>query len=260
MSLFDLDGNIIRLSSVDSTNDYLKELVHLELCKEGTIIVASEQKKGKGAHGNSWMSEAQKNLILSFALFPSFLLTNRGFFLNIMLCAAVCKVLSEDFKLNAKIKWPNDILINDRKVCGILVENTLKNDRIQGSVLGIGINVNQQNFPHFSIPATSLYLENNHLYVIEDILHSLTGQIDRMYSQLKQNQTKELLSYYLEHLYGYKEFRKFQDMNGFFDGKISGISQMGDLIVEVKNGNRKYFSPKEIRFTSLISEDAEQAY
>ena len=127
--MFDLDGNIIRLSSVDSTNDYLKELVQLELCKEGTIIVASEQKRGKGTHGNTWLSESNKNITLSFALFPTFLASNRGYLLNVVLCVSICRLLSEKYNLKSQIKWPNDILINNKKICGLLVENSLKNEQ-----------------------------------------------------------------------------------------------------------------------------------
>src|SRR5690606_16121061 len=139
--------NLITLKRVSSTNDYLKqELSKSTPFNEGTVIMAEEQTAGKGQKGSKWISDPGKNLTFSLLLKPTFLSPVHQFDLNIAVCVSIFETLFPLMGNQVKMKWPNDIFVNDKKLGGILIENILQGNSWKESIIGIGINVNQEDF------------------------------------------------------------------------------------------------------------------
>lgn len=239
-----LSANFISLSSVDSTNNYAANLVKETNVVNGTTILTKRQYSGKGQRGNSWLSEDEKNLIFSVVLFPS-ITFERVFYLNIMASLAIAKTL-KDLGLAVKVKWPNDILIGDKKVAGILIENQLQGQLIKHSIVGIGLNVNQKEFPK-EIKATSLFLEMGVEQELEIVFNQFFKYLDFYYDLLEQGNYKVLLSRYYESLYRYQQWSRYSTNETEFFGKIKGIDETGLLIVQTENTVKK-FDLKEIAF------------
>ena len=138
--------NIIKLSAIDSTNDYLKNLLLKNTLENYTIVTAEFQHKGKGQMGGEWKSEPSKNLICSIYLNNSTIKLNNQFSINMVVCLAIKKSLNKFNIPQLSVKWPNDIMSGSLKLCGILIENSVKNNSIQDIIIGIGMNVNQMEF------------------------------------------------------------------------------------------------------------------
>ena len=139
-----------------STNDFLIQLLLKNKIKEGSMVRADFQTKGKGQRNNSWESKRGKNLLFSFVLFPEIKLSDQ-FLLHIITSLSIYNVLKKIGLSNIKIKWPNDIYINKKKICGILIESQIFKKKIKRSVIGVGININQNHFGDIS--ATSVFKE-----------------------------------------------------------------------------------------------------
>ena len=136
---------IIRLAETDSTNNYLREQCAKDRLPEGSLVIADFQTAGKGQVGNSWESEAGKNLMFSILLYPDFLPANRQFLISQIASLSVKETLDE-YTDSVTVKWPNDIYWKDRKICGMLIENDLSGHNLYCSIIGIGINLNQAVF------------------------------------------------------------------------------------------------------------------
>src|ERR1035437_6675835 len=140
--------NCIEIEKTDSTNSYLSKLLGEKTLFEGTVVITNRQEMGRGQRGTTWESEPNKNLTLSILLHPTFLRPDEQFQLNkaisLGVAGFVVGVLQVD--VDVKIKWPNDIYIRNKKVAGILIENSVSGNNLQHSIIGIGINVNQEKF------------------------------------------------------------------------------------------------------------------
>ena len=157
--------NNIHFDKISSTNDYALSIKNHFLFKEGLIITTNFQNNGKGQYCNSWHSEFGKKSTY-FNCNLSKYIYQKKFDLNKIASLSVCELLCY-FGLNAYIKWPNDIIVNDKKICGILIENIISNNIIKKSVIGFGININQTKFKKYNIPATSLKILNQKSYKIK---------------------------------------------------------------------------------------------
>lgn len=235
--------NNIHFDKISSTNDYALSIKNHFLFKEGLIITTNFQKNGKGQYMNSWHSEFAKNLLISIVIYPNLSIKNK-FDLNKIASLTVCELLCY-FGLNAYIKWPNDIIVNDKKICGILIENIISNNIIKKSVIGFGININQTKFKKYNIPATSLKIINQKSYKIKKV-------------------KKELVNHFFNNLYLYRkkkfEYQKYNDLiyslnikkkyliNGsIVEGVIRDIDHLGNLVISVL-GKKKIFKEKEISY------------
>jgi BirA family biotin operon repressor/biotin-[acetyl-CoA-carboxylase] ligase len=238
---------IITFKSISSTNDYFKvELSKSTPFNEGTVIMAEEQFGGRGQSGNEWLSEAGKNLTFSILLKPSFLNPLQQFNINIAICVAIYKALHPILGEELSIKWPNDVFVGDRKLGGVLIENILQGSEWRESIVGIGINVNQEHFPEVK-NACSLKVLLHHEYILTDLLYELCKSIDKHYSQLKNHGISDLQMIYKKSLYGLNQTRKF-NLNGVYvEGKIIDVADDGQLIVDF-NGHSARFNFKEIEF------------
>lgn len=239
--------NFITLKSISSTNNYLKE----ELSKstpfsEGTVIMAEEQFGGRGQSGNIWLSEPGKNLTFSILLKPSFLSPPQQFNINIAICVAIYEALYPLLGEELAIKWPNDIYVGDRKLGGILIENILQGNEWKESIVGIGINVNQEDFSGLK-NACSIKELLHREYILTDLLYDLCKSIEKCYFQLKNQGIADLQLVYKKALYGLNKVRMFNLEGVSVEGKIIDVADNGQLIVDF-NGHSARFNFKEIEF------------
>lgn len=233
------------MPSCHSTNEIASELVRHTDKSEGLIVITDEQKKGRGQRGNHWESAAGKNLTFSLLLKPSFLQVDEQFLLNMITSLAVAEVVARHGSAESiHVKWPNDVLIKKKKVCGILIENSLVGKRIGHSIVGIGLNINQSTFA--SPNATALIDLIKKESYLPDILHELVVAIERFYLLLKQGKAALIKEQYLNTLYGFMEnVPLFTDHE--FEGSIVDVMKDGRLIVAHER-TRSSFDFKELKF------------
>ena len=197
---------------------------------DGSLVITDNQTAGRGQRGNSWHATQGLNFTFSLFVKPSFLRPNQQFYLNIVVALGVFQYLQSRTNRQIFIKWPNDILVEEKKICGILIENTIQGSLIQHSVMGIGLNINQQSFA--SEKATSLRNITGADYVLSDELDALLSSIEKKYLLLRQGGMKELLQEYYQHLFGMNTEKKFRANDMEFTGTIKGIDSIGRLRVD----------------------------
>jgi BirA family biotin operon repressor/biotin-[acetyl-CoA-carboxylase] ligase len=235
---------ILRLDTVDSTNNYTANLIKEGKINHGTVILADEQTAGRGQRGAVWASQAGENLLLSLYVSPDNLSVDQQ--VSLTHFASICVVeFLRKIGISAEVKWPNDIYVNSKKIAGILIENVLSSGKIAHSIIGIGLNVNQQDFDLST--ATSIRKEKNEFFPIEQVLFSLINEFNSWWDILNHGDLKRLKEYYLSVLYLLNKESHFEDENGSFKGTIKGISEDGHLIVD-KSGEIKKYDLKEIKF------------
>ncbi len=244
-----LRQNLIVLEEVSSTNDYLKELLsNIKPLAEGTAIMAKHQTQGKGQRGSTWLTKAEENLTVSFLLLPNKLDIQYAFNLNMIICLGVHQWLKH-YVEDVYIKWPNDIFIGRKKVGGILIENQLKGAIIKSSVIGIGININQEHFKStIKTIATSLKLslKTPKNLNIEACCIEMLSQIFTLYKQFDLKNTDQLRKAYTSFLFMRGQPTLFEINGEHIKGIIEGIDRMGRLIVLIGD-SRQSFDLKEIR-------------
>ncbi len=237
--------NLVYVPECHSTNTLASELCQLTSAIEGTIVITDNQIRGRGQRGNSWLSDPHKNLTFSLIVRPTFLRPIDQFNLTIAISLALRDFLTHRINGDINIKWPNDILVNGKKVCGILIENMLSGDAIYYSVVGIGLNVNQDSF--LLETATSMNAIARHDFNLSDEWSLLCEFLEKRYLQLRAGKADELKNDYLSCLYGKGELRRFIDATGETQGVIEGIDQQGKLLIGTQAGIKSY-DLKEIRF------------
>lgn len=246
--MYRCNKDIINLETVTSTNDFAKELLVNNLPQADiTIIEATEQTKGRGQKGNCWESNAGENLTLSYILKPHFLQPFQQFYLSMAISLAIKNCL-DLFLPNVSIKWPNDIYVNDRKICGILIENSLMGNEIQWSIIGIGLNINQKTFSDWIPNPTSVSIETGKDFSTFEIKELLTQSIEKIYEGLSDNDLELVLTEYNSHLYLKNSNAMFKDAKGVFEGEIIATNQLGILQVRKDNGNLQSYAFKEIEY------------
>lgn len=236
---------LIHLPSIDSTNNYAKEYIAKSSPIDGTVILADEQYAGRGQTGNVWLSEPNKNLTFSLICHTSFLLATEQFYLNMAVSLGIWSMVSNQLS-TVKIKWPNDIYVNHQKIAGILIENTISGMHLKYSVIGIGLNVNQDTFP-MEVPATSLKCLTGQELDRQSVLNKLLNAVEGYFLLLKERKFERLKTEYVENLYRYNVFASFKKDDVIFEGKIIGVEEAGRLLVETAAGIQKY-GFKEISF------------
>jgi BirA family biotin operon repressor/biotin-[acetyl-CoA-carboxylase] ligase len=237
---------IVKLDAIDSTNDYLKGLLRKHNAEDFTVVTAELQTKGKGQRGSTWTSEKGKNIIMSLLVKDFVKGTYSIFDINIVASLAVVNAL-QSFKIpKLAIKWPNDILSDNKKIGGILVENIFKGDNAIDSIVGIGLNVNQTAFE--SLPqASSLSLILNHSLDKDKLLLQIASSIEETVKSWEEN-AEQLRETYIALLFRKDMPTVFQiSENSFFNGTIRGITCVGRLEIEDQNGTLLNFDVKEVK-------------
>jgi BirA family biotin operon repressor/biotin-[acetyl-CoA-carboxylase] ligase len=246
--------NLIKLSAVDSTNNFLKSLMsNSEPLPEGTVIMADDQYAGRGQHNSIWKVTPGKNLTFSILLKPAFLTLTNQFFLNMAVSIAINDVLTAFLGSETSIKWPNDIYFKDQKLGGILIENTIVGSGIKSSIIGIGINVNQQHFEQeLTSKATSIYQILQKDVNLMSLLAEICSALESLYLQLRAGRLANISERYIDKLYRLNKPASYQQKNGeVFEGVITGISATGLLIIDI-NGQACEFNFKEITFLNHL--------
>jgi BirA family biotin operon repressor/biotin-[acetyl-CoA-carboxylase] ligase len=238
--------HIIKLSATDSTNTFLKQLSSEEVLEDYTIVRSDFQSKGRGQMGTIWQAKPGECLIFSVLKEVSFLTFDEHFYISMVTALAVIKTLEKSNIPKLSIKWPNDILSENKKVCGVLIENSLKNNRFKQSIIGVGINVNQTQFDNLP-QASSLHKITGKVFNLDELLNSLISQLKYYFTLLEENEMHLLKKEYESYLFRKNKPSTFRDKEGkMFSGFIQSVSQTGRLQVLLEDTILKEFDLKEI--------------
>lgn len=247
--MFQISENIIRIPSVDSTNNYAANLVKDGEIDFGTAIMAGYQTGGRGQRGTTWHSEPGKNLLMSISL-PGFQLTFSNFFiLSKWFAFQVSEHLNREYGVKSEVKWPNDILINGRKVAGTLIESVLSGGKYSSHVVGIGLNINQVEFPE-NVAATSLHLETKKVLKVDSVAVGLVQSLNAGMSLLELAQYALIEKRYLALLWNMGE-REVKDLKTNTNKKLHvfGVNNQGELMaLNLANNSPCTYLMKEIRW------------
>ncbi len=225
------------IKTTNSTNSLMKEMLAKGEWPEGErFLYTGYQTAGRGQTGNSWESEADKNLLCSIMLPPN----KNLYFLNIAVSVAIIRLISEPLT----IKWPNDIYWRDKKLAGILVENAIIGNEVKYSIAGIGLNLNQTEFVSDAPNPVSLKQITGKEYDIDQWMKDLLDAI-----QAVLNEPEEAIwTYYKAHLYRREGWFPFEDKNGTFEAHISDVLPTGEIILKDKNNKERIYHFKQIRY------------
>ena len=248
--------NLLFLTEVESTNTYAMEMLRNVNIIEGTVIHTDNQTKGKGQRGASWISETGTNITASVILKPQFLNAEKSFYLSKIAALAVYDVLADilpQSQYGIKIKWPNDILVDKKKIAGILIENTYQNSSIPFSIIGIGINVNQTAFDALGSLATSLKTLINKDVDRVYVLGVLCSKLEKWYFKLKETKFSEIDLAYYERLFGLNQQLRFLNKdNHEFMAEIKDVNINGKLGLLISGSEEiTYFDIKELIWLGL---------
>jgi BirA family transcriptional regulator, biotin operon repressor / biotin---[acetyl-CoA-carboxylase] ligase len=235
------------LDEVESTNQYLINLLDSENIEEEMAVACFNQTNGRGQRGNTWISDSDKNISYSIAIHPNYLSARNQFIVAQAIALAVKSFLDE-FTKDISIKWPNDTYWNNKKIAGTLIENKLKGDLIDYSVIGIGININQVVFPDTLSNPVSLKQITGIEYDLKELVLKLHHKIKNVLEELSHGTEVEIQRYYLNALYRRDGFHSYNDGNNLFNARIRGISAKGNLILEHEDGTLKDYAFKEVTF------------
>lgn len=239
--------NIIKLNAIDSTNRFLKEMAQHSVTENYTIVVANHQTEGKGQRGATWISENDKGLTFSMLYQNSPNKIANLFLLNCIVALSVVDALKKLTSIEFQIKWPNDILAENKKIGGILIENSIKSQHQIVSVIGIGINVNQSKFDNLP-QASSLAILKKQPFDKEEILLKIAQQLQFNLENVLEDSSDYYWEKYHKLLYKRGIVSAFEDVNGNrFVGKIIAVTPEGKLQLELENNVISFFDLKEIK-------------
>lgn len=238
--------HIIKLNAIDSTNSYLRQLSAIEAVKDFTAVMANDQTAGKGQMGRQWRSQPSKNLMVSVFKDVSYIDLEHHFFISMVVSLSILKALKMFQIKNLKVKWPNDILSENKKIGGILIENVVKQSKMNAAIIGFGININQTKFDHLP-QASSMRLISGRVYDQEEVLQAILVKLEHYFKLLERKQFDMLKTAYEKCLFRKDKPSTFKDSEEqLFAGYIKGVSNAGNLRVLVEDDIVKEFDLKEI--------------
>ena len=243
-------STILRFDSVSSTNDVARELA-TSGAPEGLCVIAREQKAGRGRQGRLWSSPPGEGLYLSLVLRPQIKAADSAI-VTLAAAIGVAETLNLDFEVPADIKWPNDVLVSGRKICGILVESAIQNDQLQYAVMGIGVNIAQGSFPDdIGISATSLLLETRRRIEPEDFARPMIERLERWYRIVITHPDQVIERW--EQLSSYARGRRVgvESPEGAIEGITRGLASCGALILEMDNGEIREVVSGEVTLRAI---------
>ena len=237
-------GNTFYTKQTHSTNVLLWEMIREKSLPEGFVVQTDFQTAGKGQIGNSWESEAGRNLLFSMVLYPQRVTVDNQFLLSQLVSLGIKEALDE-YTDGITVKWPNDIYWNDKKLVGILIENSLQGTKIKSSVIGIGLNVNQKVFVSNAPNPVSLLRITGKRQNRKLLLTKIRQNIQKLYTELS---VTKIRAEYAEALYRKDGFYAYRANNETFQAKIISVHPDGQLELETEAGERKGFYFKEVSF------------
>lgn len=235
---------IIELTEIDSTNNYAMRLINEGMAEHGMVVRADFQTHGKGQHGNLWMAEESKNLLISVILDTQGIAIESQFMLNVVACLSVTELLTQVYKFqDVSIKWPNDIYAGKQKIAGILIENQIRGSQWSHAVMGIGLNVNQMNFNDLN-RATSMALCSGKTFKVNQVLKQFNKLLNQHFGRLLSGDNTLLLQYNQQLMYMGAEIHYRKNFE-YFKGSLQGVTEQG-LIQILTERKLKSFIHKEI--------------
>lgn len=218
--------------------------------EEGTLVISDFQTAGRGTDGSKWESEPGRNLIFSFVLYPSFLAIEAQFYLNKIISLGLTDLVSEVLpeRDDIRIKWPNDIFIGNHKVAGTLIQNGVKGSQFDFSVIGIGLNVNQESFTTEAANPVSLKMAAGTAFDLEEMLERTANKIELRYNLLRQGAKQKIDEDYLKLLYRIQQLSGYIYKGNSIQAKINGVNRFGQLILEIPGEKIIECDLKEIKF------------
>jgi BirA family biotin operon repressor/biotin-[acetyl-CoA-carboxylase] ligase len=243
-----MDFTIRKYATLDSTNAEALRLIKDGKGFEGLVLLTEEQTEGKGAGQNRWESELGKNLTFSVIFRPRFVPPARQFVLTEMVSLTLFDVLKKRLKNHhLAIKWPNDLLCDEKKIAGILIQNNIKGSLLDFSVTGVGLNVNQETFQS-DAPNPGSLIRFTHKEENKDVLLAeILSRLGYYYEKLKSD-IHALRKDYLQRLYRFQVQADYADATGRFSATITGVDAYGRLLMTDNAGNRRQYGFKEVRF------------
>jgi BirA family biotin operon repressor/biotin-[acetyl-CoA-carboxylase] ligase len=239
---------IIKVNAIPSTNDFARELYRQNGPEAPLCVVALDQTRGRGQRGAGWQSNPGENLTFSLLFSDLSLKNGEQFLLSAAVSIAIQEFLIENQVPNPAVKWPNDIMSGNKKLAGVLIENILKQERLAASIIGIGLNVNQIEFPGLPRASSLKKLSGNHFStgeLLPQILKFLEAEINKLQQASEKN---KILSRYSSKMFRKDVVSTFKLPNGtYFSGIIRGISSEGLLKVETDQEIIKFFDLKEVQ-------------
>ena len=223
------------INTVTSTSDHI-----LVIDKDMALIYSDYQTKGRGQRGNSWESQSGKNLTFSFMVKPENMRAEKQFVISKIISIALINTL-KNYNIDAKIKWPNDIYVGDKKIAGILIENRITSScKLSKLICGIGLNVNQLKFESNAPNPISMNQIANCNFSRENVLNVFCNEFEKLYQLDNINDSLFIDQLYLKMLYRLELWCNFTDNSGEFEGKIVAIGECGELIIEKKNCSKQF--------------------
>lgn len=237
---------IIKLDAIDSTNSYLKAMTAAHLPKDFTVVVTESQTQGRGQMGTVWKADNGKNLTVSVFKKVSCIKIEEQFYISMVVSLAIYDALKALNIPQLHIKWPNDILSANKKLCGILIENVIKNNKLQGSVIGFGLNVNQKNFN--DLPnASSISKITGITYDKDELLAKILVNLKTYFKLLEDKNFIHIKSQYENLLFRRNKPSTFKvTTDSTFSGIIKGVTEQGQLRVWTEDDIIKIFDFKEV--------------
>ena len=238
---------IITLEEVDSTNNYARELSVREIREEFVVVMAQAQTSGRGQRGNSWESEPGKNLLFSIRMNPVFLEVGNQFLLSQAMALSVQEVLYDYVRSPyPRIKWPNDIYWNKKKLGGILIETDLIGRQVDTCIIGVGVNLNQEHFVSDAPNPISVRKITGYTCEPSTILHKILQRFIYYYRQIEEGDTDSLIARYHKALFRQVGYHKYRDSNGLFEARIHRVEFDGHLVLEDLKGAMRTYGFKEV--------------
>jgi BirA family biotin operon repressor/biotin-[acetyl-CoA-carboxylase] ligase len=238
---------VMYLDETASTNREMQALADAGALADESVLMAGFQTAGRGQTGNVWESEAGKNLTCSILFYPARLPAGQSFAIAEIAALSVKRALDRLIP-GVTVKWPNDVYWSDLKICGILIENVLMENRITRSVIGIGLNLNQTVFRSDAPNPVSLAQITGCLYDPAEILAQLRAVSHRFFRQLATEGPENIHREYTGALYRREGFYAYEDAGGRFEARIRDIEPSGHLILERKDGGQSRYAFKEVRY------------
>lgn len=240
--------NHIYYNVTQSTNGDLKRLLSEDVnLPHLTVVSTAYQTSGRGQRENSWESENGKNLLFSLLLRPSKLRATEAFAISRIVSVAIVKFLRK-YISDVSIKWPNDIYWRDKKICGILIENSIMGDCLDTSIVGVGLNVNQREFSQNSPNPVSMVNITGKEFLLDNMLAEVVAYIEREFIRYFENGAKEIDSTYHQLIYRLNAKALYKVADGVVEAEIQGICSDGRLILKHSDGNLRYYAFKEVTY------------
>ena len=237
--------NIIKLNATPSTNDFLKEKHQKGVCQDGDLVWAKNQTSGRGQRDKMWISNPKDSLTFSvYKTYDHFPTTN-NFLISMAVSLGIINALQSFNIPNLCIKWPNDILSENKKICGLLIENLYRGKKLEASIVGIGLNVNQINFGELN-RASSMRLCSGRAFNLEEVLQQILTQL----AHILERKLSVAASFkaYNKALFGVGEQRTFLEDGKAFLATVEEVNQQGDLVLKAADNERRFFQHKTIEW------------